>query len=303
MKEVKKKIHYDHISNSPQLLTGKGITIALLDSGCAPHPDLAGRISGWCDCVHGKTALYDNNGHGTHLAGILVGSGRAMDGHFSGIAPGAKLVVLKVLNEKGGGKIAQVILGIRFTLALQKKLNIRIVNLSLGTRFHPDDEDEQKLLYWVDRLWDAGLIVVTAAGNFGPGAKSITLPGVSRKVITVGACEAGDVRREDPGQPQEYSGCGPTGECIKKPDISAPGNHIYSCNYRYPRFSRLPYIKKSGTSMATPVVAGAAALLLEKYPDMNNIEVKMRLWNSCEDLGLPENRQGHGRLDLRKLLE
>lgn len=226
-----------------------------------------------------------------------------MNGHFAGMAPQAKLVAVKVLNEKGGGRIAHVIHGIRYVLLNQRRLNIQIVNISLGTRFHPDDEDELELLRWVERLWNAGIVVVTAAGNFGPEDGSITLPGISRKVITVGACEAEDVRIADPGHPQEYSGCGPTDDCIKKPDISAPGNHIYSCNYRYPRFSRLPYIKKSGTSMATPVIAGAVALLLEKYPTMPNIEVKLRLWNSCEDLGLPINRQGHGRIDMPKLLE
>lgn len=316
MKDVKRKIHYDSIYKSPSPLTGKGITIALLDSGVAPHPDLTPRLVGWMDCISRNPYIYDDNGHGTHVSGILVGSGRAMGRNgtgtaggmpesesFAGMAPQANLVAVKVLNEKGGGQIANVIHGIHYVLLNQKRLNIRIVNISLGTKFHPGDADETELLHWVERLWDSGIVVVTAAGNFGPGDGSITLPGISRKVITVGACEAEDIRNADPGHPQEYSGCGPTSDCIQKPDISAPGNHIYSCSHRYPRFSRLPYIKKSGTSMATPVVAGAAALLLEKYPDMTNVEVKMRLWDSCEDLGLPVNRQGHGRLDMRKLLK
>lgn len=234
---------------------------------------------------------------------MLIGSGRAMNGRFSGMAPHAKLVAVKVLNDKGGGRIANVIHGIRYVLLNQDRLKIRIVNISIGTRFDPEDAEERMLLYWVERLWDAGMVVVTAAGNFGPENGSITLPGISRKVITVGSCEAEEIRAADPGQPQTYSGCGPTSACVRKPDICAPGNHIYSCNYRYPAYSRIPYVKKSGTSMATPVAAGAAALLLEKYPGMSNVEVKLRLWESCEDMGLPGNRQGHGRIDMRKLLK
>ena len=146
------------------------------------------------------------------------------------------------------------------------------------------------------------MVVVTAAGNLGPDTCSITLPGISRKVITVGSCLGQSFSNEVPQQALLYSGCGPTEECVKKPDITAPGNGIYSCNYRYPVYSRMPYLKKSGTSMATPVVSGSVALLLEKYPDMKNTEVKLRLWDSCDDLGLPENRQGHGQINITKLL-
>lgn len=302
MKELKKKVHYWCREVIEEGLTGRGVTAAVLDTGIAKHPDLTTRLLGWKDCVHDRNSYYDDNGHGTHVAGILAGDGRCRQGSYSGIAPGAGIVGVKVLDEKGDGRIEHVIQGIRYVLKERERMNIRIVNISIGTRPHPEDEEEERLLFWVERLWDAGLIVVTAAGNMGPESGSITLPGISKKVITVGACE--EVIKQDgkAASIRLYSGCGPTKECVKKPDVSAPGNRIYSCNYRYPKISRTPYLIKSGTSMATPVVSGAAALLLEKYPDMSNIEVKIRLWNCCEDLGIPENRQGHGRIHIGKLL-
>lgn len=302
MKNVKYKIHYYSSEVIQDNITGKGITVAILDTGISRHPELTGRIIGWQDMIRGKKQIYDDCGHGTHVAGIIGASGIKSGGDYSGIAPGAMIVAVKVLDKKGGGKIENVIRGIQYVLKEQQHLGIKIVNISIGALPHVENEDEQKLLYWVERLWDAGMVVVTAAGNLGPDKGSITIPGISRKVITVGACE--EVMHGDEIQKKKtmYSGCGPTKECIKKPDVSAPGNGIYSCNYQYPFASSLPYIKKNGTSMATPVISGAVALLLEKYPDMNNVEVKLRIWESCEDIGLPRNRQGHGRIDLRKLL-
>ena len=201
---------------------------------------------------------------------------------------------VKVLNQRGGGKIRDVINGIRYVLLKQKEMKIRIVNISIGTLPHKKDPEDELFLFWVERLWDAGLVVVTAAGNKGPKEGSVTIPGNSRKVITVGA---------DEELGKKYSGCGPTGDCIKKPDLAVPGNRIYSCNYLYPVRSPYAYIPKTGTSMATPVVSGAAALVLQKYPDMCNLELKYRLWNSCEKGRYYDQRQGHGNLHVEKFLE
>ena len=173
-------------------------------------------------------------------------------------------------------------------------MKIRIVNISIGTLPHKKDPEDELFLFWVERLWDAGLVVVTAAGNKGPKEGSVTIPGNSRKVITVGA---------DEELGKKYSGCGPTGDCIKKPDLVVPGNRIYSCNYLYPVRSPYAYIPKTGTSMATPVVSGATALVLQKYPDMCNLELKYRLWNSCEKGRYYDQRQGHGNLHVEKFLE
>lgn len=294
MKDLKRKIHYWCSDTMQNKITGKGVVCAVLDTGITQHPDLAGRIVGWKDCVQGKKTIYDDNGHGTHVAGILAGNGKSGRGLYSGMAPEALIFAVKVLNQRGGGKIRDVINGIRYVLLKQKEMKIRIVNISIGTLPHKKDPEDELLLFWVERLWDAGLVVVTAAGNKGPKEGSITIPGNSRKVITVGA---------DEEMGKKYSGCGPTGDCIKKPDLTVPGNRIYSCNYLYPVRSPYAYIPKSGTSMATPAVSGAAALVLQKYPDMCNLELKYRLWNSCEKGRYYDQRQGHGNLHVEKLLE
>ncbi|XCP83714.1 S8 family peptidase [Roseburia hominis] len=283
-------------------LTGQGITAAVLDTGISPHPDLVPRIIGWKDCVNGKEFIYDDCGHGTHVTGILAGDGRCRQGLYAGIAPRAMLVCVKVLNQRGGGRIDDVIRGIRYVLSQKDRMHIRIVNISIGTLPHPENEKEQQLLVWVERLWDAGIVVVTAAGNLGPNSGSVTLPGISKKVITVGSCDL-PLNTKNQKRPLLYSGCGPTADCVKKPDISAPGNAVSSCNFRYPRRSVQPYIRKNGTSMSTPMAAGAVALLLEKYPDMSNVEVKLRLWDCCTDVGAPENLQGHGRIHVGRLLK
>lgn len=293
MKEVKRKTHYWCQDTLPNKITGKGIVCAILDTGIAEHPDLMGRIVGWKDCVQGKRSIYDDNGHGTHVAGILAGNGKSGRGIYAGIAPEAQILAVKVLNQRGGGRIGDVTEGIRYVLQKQMELKIRIVNISIGALAHKKDPEDERLLFWVERLWDSGMVVVTAAGNKGPEEGSITIPGNSRKVITVGADEETGRR---------YSGCGPTGECVKKPDLVVPGNRIYSCNYLFPARSPYPYVQKSGTSMATPVVAGATALLLQKYPNMSNLEVKCRMWNSCEKKQQTGSRQGHGTLNIEKLL-
>jgi serine protease AprX len=171
----------------------------------------------------------------------------------------------------------------------------------------------------VNELWDAGLIVVAAAGNNGPKQKTITAPGISRKIITVGSCEEpalsadrtwassyfpgshfSDSRFSRSHKTQRsnlYSGRGPTVNCIKKPDITAPGNDIYSCHNQ-----RREYISKSGTSMSTPMVSGALALLLSISPSLSNKEVKLRLLTTARDLHLPWQQQGAGMLDIQKLL-
>ena len=155
-----------------------------------------------------------------------------------------------------------------------------------------DEAEEALILEAAEAAWDAGIVVVAASGNKGPADKSITVPGSSRKVITVGAYD-------DCGKVC-YSGRGPTRECICKPDLCAPGSGILS-TAPLGAGRGLVYQRKSGTSMAAPVVSGAAALLLEKYPDLTNVEVKIRMKESAEDLGLPKNWQGWGRIHIGRL--
>jgi len=196
----------------------------------------------------------------------------------------------------------------------RKKYNIRIVNISVGTSAKDNLDENSLLVQGVDAVWDNGIVVVVAAGNNGPGPMSISTPGISRKVITVGSSDD-NVAVEIFGnsKSKDYSGRGPTPFCIKKPDIVAPGSNIISCNIsRYSLRSKdaspyanspMMYTVKSGTSMATPVVSGAIALLLSKYPELTNKEVKLKLRESAVDLGQHWEKQGWGLLNVRRLLE
>lgn len=143
----------------------------------------------------------------------------------------------------------------------------------------------------MEKLWDDGFVVVTAAGNQGPAPGSITAPGCSRKVITVGSSDL----LEGKGA---VSGRGPTFQCVCKPDLVVPGNRIVSCAVGKPD----GYGIKSGTSMSTPVVSGAAACMLEKDPLLTNVEIKMMLRESCDDLGLPRNQQGWGQFNMETFM-
>ena len=281
---------------------GKNIGVAILDTGVyAAHPDLENRVSAFCDVLHHRMEPYDDCSHGTHVSSIIGGSGRMSGGRYMGIAPQCRLIHVKVLNEKGNGSKEDVIGGLSWVLDNKQRYGIRIVNISVGTVRESRQRDIQ-LVEAVEKVWDAGLIVVVAAGNMGPQPMSITVPGNSRKVITVGSYDRFGGYPASRGEDACYSGNGPTSECICKPDIVAPGSRITACSSLAGQRGHGFYCKKSGTSMATPVVSGAIALLLSKEPQLSNAEVKMRLRESCQDLHLPRNRQGWGRLDIGSLL-
>lgn len=258
---------------------GKGIGIAVLDTGVwAGHPDLSANIAGFVDFVNQRKEPYDDHGHGTHVSGILAGSGQASGGMYMGIAPLSRLICLKVLDEQSGGKTETVVEACRWLLAHYEEYGIRIVNISVGAVARERRREDDLLVRAAEQLWDAGLVVVAAAGNNGPGEGSITVPGVSRKIITVGSLEQ---------SPYGYSGRGPTEECIVKPEILAPGTNVVSC-----RNHKDGYMRRSGTSMAAPVVSGCIALLLEAFPDLNNRAVKMRLYERA--LPIPNDIRSRG---------
>lgn len=297
MKYVKDIIDYWCEDTILRQYTGKGIGIAVLDTGVVLHPDLKGRIRGFKDCVGGRGRVYDDNGHGTHVTGIIGGNGRMSHGIHAGMAPEAEFVSVKVLNERGEGMVDDICKGIRWVLANRRSYGIRIVNLSVGADLRLGGQKERKLVQAAEAMWDAGLVVVASAGNYGPGEGTVSIPGTSRKIITVGTSDlivpAG---RRKAGS---YSGCGPTRECVVKPDVVAPGDRIISLNSRFSTRGQGPYTVKSGSSMAAPIVSGAIALLLSKYGDMSNVEVKLRLRESCERM---EGVQGWGRIRIPEFL-
>jgi len=283
------------------LYTGRGVGLAVMDTGAFPHPDFRDRIVGFWDAVRSRRACYDDNGHGTHIAGIAAGDGRLSGGRCAGMAPGAHLIVVKVLDWRGNGTVENVLAGVEYLLSFQKKLGIRIVNISMGAFGDDGMEEDSALVRGVEKLWDAGMVVFAAAGNNGPAPMTIATPGISRKLITVGCSDDDQETRVDGMRMRNYSGRGPTRACVCKPDLVAPGCDIISCN-RMLRASDPPYTVKSGTSMATPMAAGAVACLLEKYPSMTNVQVKLKLRERCVKLDMPESKQGWGALHLENLL-
>lgn len=271
-------------------ILGKGSCIAILDSGICSHPDFENRVIGWYDTVNGRTRPYDDNGHGTHVAGIAAGNGQSSRGNFCGMAPEAKIVSVKILNRYGEGMIPHIIAGIRWVMRNRYQYNINIINISVGTTDGKQFDENSDFVQTVNELWDAGLVVVASAGNKGPEPYTISAPGNSRKIITVGYYSK-----------HSNSSVGPTSLCIKKPDVVTPGHQVQSCSNKY--LNGQSYEKKSGTSMATPIVSGSIALLLSKYPELTPKEVKLRLKNSCTDLHLPHSSQGWGLLNTKRFLD
>lgn len=273
-----------------KVYTGAGVGVAVLDTGIYRHVDFGNRIWAFYDFLAYRSQPYDDNGHGTHVCGIIGGSGTASYGKFRGIAPGCGIIALKVLDRLGNGNKEDVLRAFEWIRENKERYHIRVVNISVGTTYRTS-HDHQKLIEGVDRLWDEGLVVVAAAGNLGPRPGSVTAPGSSRKVITVGSSDMLTGK-------SAVSGRGPTSECICKPDIVAPGNKIISCTSG-PGSS---YGIKSGTSMSTPQVSGAVALMLEKNPSLSNAQIKLKLKESAEDLGLPRNLQGWGKLNIERFM-
>lgn len=280
---------------------GEGITIAVIDTGVAPHDDITkpnNRLVGFRDFVNNKGAPYDDNGHGTHVAGIIVGNGFSSKGRYMGVAPKANVLGIKALDESGGGSTSDIIAAISYIVETKDKYNTKIINLSLGTPAN-NSCDKDPLCKAVDMAVKAGLIVITAAGNSGPKEGTILSPGISKNVITVGAVD--DKRTIDPSDDTiaPFSSRGPTIEGLIKPDIVAPGVNIKSLsNTKLDDYSSL-----SGTSMATPLVSGSVALLLNKYGNLSPQEVKDKIMSSCIDLKEAKKNQGAGMLNLKKLFE
>lgn len=298
---------------------GMGVGVAVVDTGICSHPDFiqgGNRIACFKDFIHLKTKMYDDSGHGTHVAGIIGGNGYASGGRYMGIAPKCNIIAIKSLNYKGDGNISEVIVALNWILEHKNEYNIRVVNLSFGTGTREPNKEGLKLLNAVEKIWDSGIVVVVAAGNGGPNPNTIAIPGSSKKVITVGASDDNIEVNLMGSKAKNYSGRGPTFECIKKPDIVAPASNIMSCNlvdnavYDKMILRNVEardsihnyYIEKSGTSMSTPIVSGAIALLLSKYPSLTPKEVKIRIKNCGIDLGYPQSKQGWGLIDIKRML-
>ncbi len=265
----------------------KLITVAVIDSGIYPHIDFKNRIAAFTDFVNGRKNAYDDCGHGTHVGGIIAGSGYASHGRIKGICPAASLAAIKVLDRLGNGRIENVIAAADWVTAHQKKLNIRVVNISFGATTFGEKENLTMLEKAIEGLWDNGIVVVAAAGNDGPGRQTVAIPGTCKKIITVGSPDGRDF----------FSGRGPTSECIVKPELIVNGSYIRACSNSFNGYS-----VKSGTSMSAPFVSGAIASVLLKK-DMSPKEIKKRLHSCCTKKALPDNLQGWGFLNLTRFMD
>lgn len=234
----------------------------------------------------------------------MAGNGKVSGGKYSGIAPECRLVVGKVLNFNGDGNLFDMLAGMDWIYEVHRKYGIRILNISIGLNDLGDEASGRQLILAVEKLWDAGIVVVAAAGNKGPGPMSISPVGRSAKVITVG-CHDGGYFGDRADICENYSGRGPTEYAIKKPDIVAPGTDIVSCNVKCKKQHtgyKNAYTAKSGTSMATPIISGAAALFLEKNPRASNEQVKRRIVYTATDLHEPWTKQGWGMVNVKGVL-
>lgn len=265
-------------------ITGKGTRVGIVDTGIdATHPDLVGRVLITRDLTgEGDT---DNNGHGTHVAGIIGGTGIQSGGKYRGVAPDCLFVVAKVLKADGTAMMSDVIAGLEFVA----EQHVQVVNLSLGGGGNCDGTDALSVA--CDNLVDQGTVVCVAAGNSGPGAGTLGSPGCAIKVLTVGATDKQDGIAD-------YSSRGPTADGRVKPDICFPGSSIHSCRAKNTSMGQPIddyYTTASGTSMATPHATGSSALLLQFQPKLTPQQIKDALLNSAKDLGLDANTEGKGR--------
>jgi len=286
------------------------VTVAILDSGVAADPDLvspANRILASVNFADQRSAS-DPGGHGTHIAGIIAGNGTRSAGEFVGIAPQANIVDVRVLGRTGSGRISSVVRGIEWVIAHKNTYGIRVMNLSFGAPVTVSYRTDP-LSAAVQIAWQRGLVVVAASGNTGPARDTVLSPGIDPYAITVGATDdAGTVTRADDTL-APFSAWG-TADSNAKPDLVAPGRRIVSIRVPGSVLDTLfpdhlvlarngaTYLRLTGTSMATAVVSGAVALLLEQRPDLAPDQVKALLVRTTQPYGqtagavLPDPRAG-----------
>ncbi len=283
--------------------SGKGIGIAVIDSGISQSTDLKVHGKGNARVVYSEAFgpsfhdAEDGYGHGTHVAGIAAGDGFGSSGKYEGIAPEANIINLRVLDDQGAGSDSAVLAAISRAIDLKDRYNIRVMNLSLGRGVF-ESYRQDPLCQAVEAAWKAGIVVVVAAGNGGrdnsygrEGYGTILAPGNDPYVITVGAMKANDTITRADDLIASYSSKGPTAiDHVVKPDLVAPGNRVVSnmghgnhtLARMYPQNGvKADYFRLSGTSMATPVVSGAVALMVQQDPQLTPDQVKARLMRTA----------------------
>jgi serine protease AprX len=305
---------------------GSGIGVATIDSGVSPsHDDLQGRVVHFADFVNLEAHAYDDYGHGTHVAGIIAGSGHDSGGERRGVSPGANLIVLKALDVRGTGFTSNVIAAIDYAIANQATYNIRVLNLSVAAGVY-ESFWKDPLALAAKRAVDAGIVVVAAAGNRGlsltghAAYAGIASPGNAPWVLTVGASSDNGTAARGDDVVAGFSSRGPAAiDLMAKPDLVAPGVGIESTTdptsalYKAHPSARIwgsfptptePYLSLTGTSMSAPVVTGTVALMFQANPTLTPNSVKAILQFTAETRkGYNHLTQGAGFLNARGSVE
>ncbi|SDF78130.1 Serine protease, subtilisin family [Lentzea fradiae] len=273
--------------------TGKGTTVAVLDTGVDnSHPDLADREIGERN-FSTSPDNGDHHGHGTHVASTIAGTGAKSGGKYRGVAPDARILDVKVLSDNGSGQDSSIIAGMEWAA----EQGAQVVNMSLGGYDTPEIDPLEEAVNRISA--EKGTLFVVAAGNSGPNSGTIGSPGTADAALTVGA-----VDHED--EIADFSSRGPTLAGTLKPDLTAPGVGIVAARHADGKIGPPVadgYTSLDGTSMATPHVAGAAALLREQHPELTGAQLKARLaGTTTPNAGLTPFEQGSGRVDVAKVI-
>jgi len=294
--------------NAPQVwsqlgMTGQGVGVAIVDSGVYPHPDLAGRIVASIDFTTASPTVSstpggDPGGHGTHVAGLVAGDGTQSGGAYTGVAPRANIIDVRVIDSNGSSNVSTILRGLQWVLANRTTYNIKVVNMSLGAT--PSGSYKSDFMATAaEVLTFSGIAVVVSAGNSGPLAGTVTTPGTDPYVITVGALDDNGTSLLLDDLMTVFSSRGRTPfDSLSKPDLVAPGRKMVSLRSPGSALDTLfperqvtatsaltaDYYRLSGTSMAAPVVAGVVALMVERNPTLSPAQIKRRLKSTATSL-------------------
>ncbi len=284
-------------------ITGRGVTVALVDTGIYEHDDLDGRIVHCEDLSHEagtEAECADTFGHGTFMAGLIAGDGGKSHNAYKGTAPQANLVSVKLAGYDGSTDVSHVLAGIQWVVAHRKTYDIRVMNLSLGTD-SPQSYALSPLNYAVQKAWKAGIVVVVSAGNGGPDSRTILKPADDPYVVTVGASNDELTPETTDDRVPVFSSRGPTrSDGLAKPDVVAPGTHTISLRspgsaidnqFGSTATVSKEYFRGTGTSMSAAVVTGVVAQMLHASPSASPDIVKARLMNTATRIAVTDKYQ------------
>lgn len=286
-------LHTEIASSTPDFST------VVIDTGIYPHLDFmvpTVKLIKFVDLINNREMPYDDNGHGTFICGALCGGGTISPKHL-GVDPNTNLIVIKALDKKGETGAGSILSAMQWVFDNRKQYNIKLVCMSFGSVTLGKNDP---LMMGAEKLWDSGIVVVSAGGNSGPKSETIMSPGSSYKIITVGALDDGR-NGEKPNYSEfkvaDFSSRGPILNTYK-PDVLASGVNVNGLNNSPHDF----YTVMSGTSVSTPIVAGVCSRIIKKYPHFTPDKVKKSLITCCTAINLDRNSEGFGWVNGEKLI-